>query len=70
MAIGDIVLVNTSPPHIASVTGDNFVLCEDGTAMPFDCDNMPVLFDALSIVKELEKGVLGHCETWRLCDCQ
>ena len=69
MEIGDIVLVKTAPPHIASVTDGGPVVCEDGTHLPIDCSSMEVLFTALQIIKELEKGVLGYNETWRLRDC-
>lgn len=66
MEIGDIVLVKTVPPHIASVTAGGQVVCEDGTYLPISNECMEVLFTALQIVKELEKGVLGYNETWRL----
>ncbi|WP_243260487.1 hypothetical protein [Flavonifractor plautii] len=45
------------------------MVCEDGTHLPIDCSSMEVLFTALQIIKELEKGVLGYNETWRLRDC-
>lgn len=69
MEIGDIVLVKTAPPHIASVTDGGQVVCEDGTHLPIDRSSMEVLFTALQIIKELEKGVLGYNETWRLRNC-
>lgn len=68
MRIGDIVLVNTTPPHIASVTADNQVICEDGSTMPVDPSSMSILADALSVIKELERSVLEYGSTWRLCD--
>lgn len=68
--IGDIVLVNTEPPHLASVTDDNMVVCEDGTRMHIDDTTMSVMFKALRIVEELEKGVLSYNDTWRLCDSE
>ena len=70
MEIGDIVLVKTVPPHIASVTGGAQVVCEDGTHLPLDPNTMEVLFTALQVVQELEKGVLGYNETWRLRDSE
>lgn len=66
MEIGDIVLVKTVPPHIASVTSKGQVVCEDGTYLPLNPTYMEVLYTALQVVKELEKGVLGYNETWRL----
>lgn len=68
MEIGDIVLVKTTPPHIASVVSEEQVVCEDGTYLPPNSASMEVLYTALQIVKELEKGVLGYNETWRFCD--
>ena len=70
MEIGDIVLVKTVPPHIASVTDGAQVVCEDGTHLPLDHNTMEVLFTALQVVQELEKGVLGYNETWRLRDSE
>lgn len=70
MKTGDIVLVNTSPPHLASVTDNDMVVCEDGTIMEVDHTTMSVMFEALQIVKELERGVLGYNETWRFCDSE
>lgn len=70
MEIGDIVLVKTEPPHIASVTGEGQVVCENGDHLPLNPDSMEVLFTALDVIKELEKGVLGYNETWRLRDTQ
>lgn len=68
MEIGDIVLVKTTPPHIASVVSEEQVVCEDGTCLLPNSASMEVLYTALQIVKELEKGVLGYNETWRFCD--
>ena len=68
MRVGDIVIVQTAPPHIASVTNGGNAICEDGTLLPVDTACMSVLFTALEIVKELEKGVLGYGEAWRLRD--
>lgn len=60
MEIGDIVLVETYPPHIASVVGPDLVLCEDGTHLPTGDLPIRVLYTALQIVQELEKGVLNY----------
>lgn len=68
MGIGDIVLVHCVPPHIASVTDSGRVVCEDGTSLPLDSGCMTVLYTALQVLEELEKGVLGYNETWRLRD--
>lgn len=70
MEIGDIVLVKTTPPHIASVVSKEQVVCEDGTHLLLDHEHMEVLYTALQIIKELEKGVLGYNETWRFRDSQ
>lgn len=64
MSVGDIVLVNTIPPHLASVTSGSMVICEDGTVLPLDASIMTVLYSAMDVIKELEKGVLNHNETW------
>lgn len=58
MEIGDIVLVNTCPPHIASVSEGGVVVCEDGTTLPIDSASMQVLYTALEVVQSLEKEVL------------
>lgn len=67
MQIGDIVLLDTSPPHLASVTDGGRVVCEDGTCCPLD-SRASLLVPALEVIKELEKGVLGYGKTWRLRD--
>lgn len=59
---GDIVLVDAIPPHIASVTGGGRVVCEDGSLLPIS-GNMSLLYSALDIIKELEKGVLAQNAT-------
>ena len=67
MSIGDIVLVHTVPPHIASVTDGGRVVCEDGTLLPLS-PSMTLLYSALDIIQELEKGVMNYGKTWRLRD--
>lgn len=60
--IGDIVLVPTTPPHIAVIVADERVLCEDGTAMPYDCKLMSEVCSALDFIRQLEKGVMACAE--------
>lgn len=63
MIPGDLLIVNTQPPHIASVTGSNIVICEDGTLLPYNSSTMTKVFDALDVIKELERSVLQQHET-------
>lgn len=69
MNIGDIVIVNTAPPHVGSVTDNNMVLCEDGSIFPLS-EDMACLCDALTMVKALEKEVLARHEAGGFCDCK
>ena len=63
MRPGDLLVVNTKPPHIALVMSASLVICEDGTELAYDPVNMTKLYDALDIVKELERSVLQQNET-------
>lgn len=57
MATGDIVLLHTSPPHIASVSGSNFI-CEDGSTLTGIPVQVDIVSGALDMVKALESEVL------------
>ena len=63
LGIGDILLVNATPPHLGSVTAGGVVICEDGTSLPLDPSSMSQVCSALQILKELERSVLAHHET-------
>lgn len=57
MQTGDIVLLHTEPPHIASVSGGCFI-CEDGSIMTGTPVQVDVVSRALEMVKALESEVL------------
>ena len=69
MEIGDNVVVTSAAAPIASVTAGGQVGGDVGTHLASEGSSMEVLFTALQIIKELEKGVLGYNETWRLRNC-
>lgn len=58
MRPGDMLVVDTTPPHIASVISDTQVICEDGSVLEYDPKIMTKVFDALDVIKELERSVL------------
>lgn len=62
MCIGDIVIIDRQPPHIGSVTEGGMILCEDGTTLPID-EHTSLLYTALDVIKQLERGVLESHET-------
>jgi len=62
MRPGDIVIVDSVPPHIASVMDETHMICEDGTVLPFQGLKVTKLYDALTIIKDLERGVLQQNE--------
>lgn len=57
MSIGDIIIIPTTPPHLASVTADGMAICEDGTSCAIPAD-ATVAATALEIIKSLESEVL------------
>lgn len=55
--IGDIILIPTNPPHIASVISDMEAVCEDGAVRPYPPDST-LIASALECVQGLESEVL------------
>lgn len=54
---GDIVLVYTTPPHIASISDGDKLVCEDGTILGAKQTTYTKLYDALEIVQSMEDEV-------------
>ncbi len=55
--IGDIIIIPTQPPHIASVISEAEAICEDGLTRPYPAD-AAVAYTAIQFIKELESEVL------------
>ena len=55
--IGNIILIPTNPPHIASVVNDTEAVCEDGVVRPYPPD-ATIIASALECVQGLESEVL------------
>lgn len=68
--VGDIILVHTQPPHIASVCGEDLAVCEDGTQISLHDVAYDICAEAIEVVKALERSVLGYDKTWRLRDSE
>lgn len=60
--IGDLVLVHTVPPHLASVTSDKQLICEDGTILSGNGVCVTKVCSALQFIQELERSVLERYE--------
>lgn len=54
---GDIVLVYTTPPHIASISDSDKLVCEDGTILDAKQTSYTKLYDALEIAQSMENEV-------------
>ena len=63
MRPGDMLVVDTTPPHIASVISTTQVICEDGSVLEYDQRIMTKICDALEVIKELERSILQLHET-------
>ena len=61
MCIGAIVIIDSQPPHIGSVTEGKQIICEDGSLLPID-DRATLLFTAMEVIKQLEGSVLNAHE--------
>ena len=57
--IGDIVIIPSTPPHLASVINDSQAICEDGVIRTYPAD-AAVAVTALTMLQELEKGVVEY----------
>ena len=57
--IGDIIILNTTPPHVACIVSDTEAVCEDGVLRPYPPD-IQVAVAALDFIQQLEKGVLAN----------
>lgn len=57
ISIGDIIIIPTAPPHLASVVDDKVAMCEDGVVRPYP-PTSTVAYTALELLKTLEEEVL------------
>lgn len=60
--IGDIIILNTTPPHVASIISEREAICEDGTILPYGKDAL-LAVSALDFIKKVEEEVLRLHET-------
>lgn len=56
---GDIIIIPTAPPHLASVISETEAMCEDGVIRPYPPD-ATVAYTALDLLKALEEGVVKY----------
>lgn len=63
MEIGDIALIHSTPPHIASITSGDACICEDGTVLPLSKYRITKLCTALDVIRELERSILEQARS-------
>lgn len=59
MSIGDIIIMPTTPPHIASVVSATEAVCEDGVTRTI-ITGSSVAYTALEFLQALERGLAGN----------
>lgn len=55
--VGDIIIIPTDPPHVASVISETEAVCEDGVVRPYP-PTATVAYTALEFLKSMEKEVI------------
>lgn len=54
---GDIIIIPTTPPHVASVISSECAVCEDGVVRPYPL-TATVAYTALEMLQSMEKEVM------------
>lgn len=57
--IGDVIILPTTPPHVATVVGDGQAMCEDGIIRPYT-SSASLVCPVVEVLKEMERSVLAH----------
>lgn len=57
---GDIVIVHTNPPHIASISSEGMLICEDGSRIAKDSVKCTEMYKAIDIIRSLEEEVIAY----------